>query len=57
VELRKRSRHHFWRIELLIPQRPAEFHDDYEALRLNPLVKMGAKPPGSAISGGFHWAF
>jgi hypothetical protein len=57
VELRKRSRNHFWRIELLIPQRPAEFHDDYEALKLNPLIKMGAKPPGFAISGGFHWAF
>lgn len=57
VELRKRSSDHFWRIELLLPQRSDAFHDDHEALKLNPMINMGPEPPGFAISGGFHWAF
>lgn len=52
---RRDNDENFWRFEVLLPLRDPAFQDDIDALRRNPLIKMGASPPDIGIGVGYHF--
>ena len=47
----------FFNLELLVPMRSSEYHDDIKSLKNNPSITFSSEPLPIAISIGYHFSF
>lgn len=57
IEFRSNKLRNYFNIELLIPVRSQDFHNDFDALKKNPLIKIENEPLPVGISFGYHFVF
>lgn len=54
---RKRAPEQFWRFTVMVPQRPAEYEADMDALAKKPNVKVVSTLPSLALSVGYNFSW
>lgn len=54
LEIWNPKRINYFNIEFLYPFHSQEFHDDLNAIKRNPLIKLNKTPPNFAFSIGYH---
>jgi hypothetical protein len=56
-EFWSRRNPNFFNLELLVPIRSTEYHDDIKSLKNNSSINLTSVPPPIAISIGYHFSF
>jgi hypothetical protein len=57
LEFWNRRNTNFFNIELIVPIRPSDYHNDIKNLKNNPNIILKNEPPPIGISLGYHFAF
>jgi len=58
LEVKSRNKpNNFWNVELLVPLRSSEYHNDIDEIKDNDNIELKSEPLPIAISFGYHWGF